>query len=305
MNSFVQENTSAFVDFIEHISTPSPSAQFEWTSPKAAAYLAPYRLRNSLPLLVREGVPLLPHLTDLPRDLGLLASHIARGVLEKSSHFVEGSGDSPSVTSMGRRSAKYTDFSEACVDVHEESRRRGGGLVAPLHMVPTSKFDPKTRARSATVRTGSAWGRTAPTTPPRNIVEEIHIRAPGSPGSPGDSEMGSLASSRSHRSYTISGIPGRQNGVDFKSLSTDDLGTPSLPDNVFSLRGPSAQRSTEGEREALYAFPARTPVKISQEVTTTVTTLSGEVQFSFGVNASVEVSLEMGRRGSIDRKSVV
>lgn len=277
MNSFVQENTSAFVDFIEHISTPSPSAHFEWTSPKAAAYLAPYRLRNSLSPLVREGVPLLPHLTDLPRDLGLLASHIARGVLEKGSHLVEGSGDTPSVSSTGRRSAKYTDFSEACADVHEEARRRGGGLVAPLHTVPVSKLDPKTRARSATVRTKNTWGRTAPTTPPRNIVEEIHIRAPGA--SPGESEMGSLASRRSHRSYTISGIPGRQSGFNLKSLSTDDLTSPPSPadDDVFSVRRPPATSPTvplvDGDPDALYTFPARTPVKISQEVTTTVTTL--------------------------------
>ncbi|KAI5481909.1 Ras GTPase-activating protein 1 [Pseudohyphozyma bogoriensis] len=48
MNSFVQGNMAAFVDFIRHISTPSATARYEWTSPHAAVYLAPYRLRKSL-----------------------------------------------------------------------------------------------------------------------------------------------------------------------------------------------------------------------------------------------------------------
>ena len=83
MNAFVQDHTSAFVDFIDNISTPSPTARFEWTSPSSASYLSAYRLRNSLPPAIREGVPLLPHLIDLPRDLGLLASHMARAAYER------------------------------------------------------------------------------------------------------------------------------------------------------------------------------------------------------------------------------
>ncbi|ORY89382.1 hypothetical protein BCR35DRAFT_300543 [Leucosporidium creatinivorum] len=276
MNSFVQDNTSAFVDFIEHISRPAPpsASRQEWTSPSAAVYIAPYRLRSSLPPLVREGVPLVPHLIDLPRNLGLLAAHIAKGVVEKGPPpLIEGRGDSPSIASSRGRSAKFTDLAEACIDVHEEARRRGGGLVPPLF---ATAREGKSRARAATVRTTNAWARkstlgtpsappAAPSTPPRGspLSEDVmHIRAPSTPPnalggtaaagmrSP-QSERGSLASRRSHRSFTINGASPsivRASGA-LRSLSSDDLTLSSIasaPTDVDDA--PPTAFTTNGER---------------------------------------------------------
>lgn len=206
MNGFVQDNTSAFVDFIEHIATPTPHnvSRQEWTSASAPAYLAPYRLRNSLPPLVREGVPLLPHLIDLPRDLGLLASHIARGIVEKgpppaptshASSYDEASVASSSRTGPGTgRSAKFADLAEACIDLHEEARRRGGGLVSSLAGVPVvlGAGSNRVRARGATNRGGNAWSGGAsltgrpgtPSTPPPKSKYVARNEAPPLPGSP-------------------------------------------------------------------------------------------------------------------------
>ncbi|BGP40339.1 hypothetical protein JCM10449v2_004300 [Rhodotorula kratochvilovae] len=161
MNAFVQENTAALIDFIEHVSTPPPSTAYrqEWTSPNAAAYLAPYRLRSSLPTLGKEGVPLLPHLIDLPRELGQLATRVARLAAERgplaeaaSSSGADGRCETPSIaSSRGGRSRRFVDLVDTCVDVHVESRRRGGGLVSlpPYEDVRNRTPDPKTRTRRA------------------------------------------------------------------------------------------------------------------------------------------------------------
>ncbi|GAA6054276.1 hypothetical protein JCM3770_005155 [Rhodotorula araucariae] len=179
MNGFVQDNTAALIDFIKHVSTPATSAAYrqEWTSPNAAAYLAPTRLRSSLPALGKEGVPLLPHLVDLPRELGQLATRIARLAAEKGPHADVSSSSSYTgadsrcettsvASSRGGRSRRFLDLVDACVEVHVESRRRGGGLVSfPSYGdAPNRTPDPKTRTqrpmvgRAATAGPGPAAG---------------------------------------------------------------------------------------------------------------------------------------------------
>ncbi|KAK4702288.1 hypothetical protein P7C70_g3933, partial [Phenoliferia sp. Uapishka_3] len=242
MNGFVQDHTSAFVDFIDNISTPSPTARFEWTSPSSASYLAPYRLRNSLSPAIREGVPLLPHLIDLPRDLGLLASHMARAACDRGGPASsDGRADDASrASSRASRSSRLGEFSDRCVDVHEEAQRRGGGLVAAVKIRTThnngDSGSTRLRPRAATARGGSGWsGFSAsshdvvvpPQTPPpkrQQSVEEIHIRAvpPITTTSLPASPRGSLASRRSHRSFTIS--PGDDNPrSSISGLSAEDF----------------------------------------------------------------------------------
>ncbi|GAA5828917.1 hypothetical protein JCM11251_005917 [Rhodosporidiobolus azoricus] len=262
MNPFVQENTAAFVDFIEHISTAAPATGYrqEWTSPSAAAYFAPYRLRNSLAPLEKEGVPLLPHLIDLPRELGLLASYLSRFVAEKGplteegavtgdSHHLLHRGETPSIaSSRGGRSRRFLELAEACVNVHAESRRRGGGLVSTMKYqdLRNKTPDPKTRARrglsgrpataSSYIATGAAALRKSfgkPSSFQRRDdsgSEELHIRNPPSvqevpPSTSNDflhyredsaDSIGqtSTASRRNHRSFTINGpgAAGRNGG---------------------------------------------------------------------------------------------
>ncbi|BGP08329.1 hypothetical protein JCM10049v2_004176 [Rhodotorula toruloides] len=160
MNAFVRENHAALVDFLEHVSTPGSSAVLrqEWTSPNAPAYLAPYRLRSSLSPLVQEGVPLLPHLVDLPRELGALAARVARLAAEKGPIVEESTApyndrcETPSIaSSRGGRSRQFLDFADACLDIYSESRRRGGGLVSAAQYpdVRMKTPDPKMRAKRA------------------------------------------------------------------------------------------------------------------------------------------------------------
>ncbi|GJN90708.1 hypothetical protein Rhopal_003722-T1 [Rhodotorula paludigena] len=202
MNPFVQENTAALVDFIEHVATPAPSTAYrqEWTSTNASAYVTPYRLRSSLPGLAREGVPILPHLIDLPRELGLLATRVARlsvekgPIVETASASAHDGRDSPSIaSSRGGRTRRFVDFADACIDAHVESRRRGGGLVSLPHYedVRNRMPDPKTRTKRSLVgrpATSSgapptaglrkSFGMPAPIRTASSGTDELHIRNP-------------------------------------------------------------------------------------------------------------------------------
>lgn len=109
MNPFLQANTEAFVDLINHLSTPSDDQSADWTSPASSQYLTAYRMRNSMPPLMRDGVPLLPHLLDLGRDCAQLASLVAQCAPRRKEE------------DAGPVLAK---FMQLCVDLDEEARRR-------------------------------------------------------------------------------------------------------------------------------------------------------------------------------------
>ncbi|SCV71837.1 BQ2448_4531 [Microbotryum intermedium] len=164
INSFVQENTSAFVDFIEHISRHSPldpaAAKQEWTSAAASVYAAPNDLRDGLSPLARDGVPTLPHLIDLPRNLGLLSSNVNRIVIEKAHTpgSENGKRAAPSIASRGPgRSPAFSAFIDACAVVCDAARRRGTGMVWPLQgTIPIVKPDFKTRVRPTIVQVAAA-----------------------------------------------------------------------------------------------------------------------------------------------------
>ncbi|BGP16446.1 hypothetical protein JCM10213_003998 [Rhodosporidiobolus nylandii] len=318
MNSFVQDNTAAFVDFIEHISNAAPSTGYrqEWTSPSAAAYLAPYRLRNGLPALEKEGVPLLPHLIDLPRELGLLASHVARFVAEKGPLTEEGAyaggeyptrSETPSVaSSRGGRSHRFLQLAETCVDVHTESRRRGGGLVSSATYIDLRNRtpDPKSRTKRALAgrpaTTNSFIGSGAglrkslgvPSTYGRDSPDELHIRNPAPPVPPADSDLlhhrqdsseasgrSSVASRRSHRSFTINGPggPGSSSGVGLarsgsfppKSFSTEDLSL------LAAIQTPDPRREREFSRDVA-GSPA--PGSVGMTTSATITSFASHLE---------------------------
>ncbi|KAM0791284.1 hypothetical protein ACM66B_005758 [Microbotryomycetes sp. NB124-2] len=252
MNLFLQDHTPGYVDFIDHISTQetTTSAMLDWTSPDSPAYLAPARLRSTLPPLIREGVPVLPHLIDLPKELGMLAAFISRGIVDKGPPSSVDSNGSGVVASGGRaRSAKFAELAEVCVDVQEEARRRGKPLYAAQTAATTqlgSPLDPRVRARSTT--TGSDYERSHspsrpsfainafPTTPPRvrdaqrtaadeatltPTDEILHIRPrPATPPEAASadvssplSDKSSVASRKSHRNVVINGVSPRRGSL--------------------------------------------------------------------------------------------
>lgn len=283
MNSFVQNNSSSFVDFIQHISTPTPSYHAEWTSSKAGVYQAPYRLRNSLPTLVREGVPLLPHLLDLPRDLGLLTSHVVRG-----------GRSTTNLDQPPRRSARYVEFLDACVDAHDEARRRGGGLVASLP-VAGLQGSTKIKARAATNRRGISRSRSTlddmPTTPPGTIEEVSSIR--NSYGSPRalspETDKSSVASRRSHRSFTIGGLSSRDMPLMFNP--EDDFMTAPTSPLADSFRRPSIAFSSTSTSSAIDGSMGKVDGKatidyLSMELPTTDETVESTYDAPDSSNAS-------------------
>ncbi|GAA6059021.1 hypothetical protein JCM10212_001246 [Sporobolomyces blumeae] len=282
MNSFVQDNGAAFVDFIEHVATPAPPHAYrqEWTSALASTYLAPYRLRNSLSPLEKEGVALLPHLIDLPRELGLLATHLARWSAEKAAHDRDGSvGTGRSETSSvlsgsASGSQRLNELAEVCVEVYDESRRRGGGLIsAPSYYELRSK-QPNLRTRAASRMAGRPGTASGPSSAPSRVKspvapvtrpttastsDELHIRNPSRPVTPPAPATrvarpqsvdlpgrSSTASRRSHRSFTINGAtPGHtvvSNGV-LTSISNEDLAL------LASIQTAPSTGSMDGGRE--------------------------------------------------------
>lgn len=123
MNAFVSDCSEGLVDFLEYVATPAdPTAhRQEWTSPNAAVYTIPNRLRDALPPISREEIPSLPHLVDLPKELGALARRLA---------WV--GDDTPSaVSSRAAFSPAFQDLIHASIVAENEARRRGGALAGP------------------------------------------------------------------------------------------------------------------------------------------------------------------------------
>lgn len=144
MASFVTESSESFVDYIDHVSTPSSSPRFEWTSPSASAYLAPNRLRTTLSPSVREGIPVLPHLIDTSKNLALLASLVNK----LSSAQVQSSAVSTRTAKLNTATT-FSRFVEVCVDLDEQAMARAremesvNGVSSPTssRAVPSSGLD--------------------------------------------------------------------------------------------------------------------------------------------------------------------
>jgi hypothetical protein len=204
MNAFVSDCSEGLVDFLEYVSTPAdPTAhRQEWTSPHAAVYTIPNRLRDALPSISREEIPSLPHLVDLPKELGALARRLARV-----------GDDTPSaVSSRAAFSPAFQDLIHASIVAENEARRRGGALAGqPLttsehHLSPVGADPPGLRV-------------TASDEPP-------------SPDEASGVQRREASSSwrQNHRSYTISGPgPGTltltSGSFPGRSFSSEDLST--------------------------------------------------------------------------------
>ena len=78
MNPFFSSHKSAFEDYISFLCSPPTSSTEELTSVDHDAYRNPSHIRSKLePQILREGVPSLPFLIDLPREYALLASYLS------------------------------------------------------------------------------------------------------------------------------------------------------------------------------------------------------------------------------------
>ncbi|GAA5983102.1 hypothetical protein JCM10908_000155 [Rhodotorula pacifica] len=247
MNSFVKDCSEGLVDFLQHVSTPvdSNAHRQEWTSPSAAAYVAPNRLRDGLPPILREGIPSLPHLVDLPKELGALASRLSRMTSGEDGDLQRSTG--PISAETGRRSATpsiissrsaysqaFQDLINASIAVEQEARRRAGALAVHLPPLNTaasaSRGDLRQRGMSGRSARADGVGHSygshrSPRSPlhlqPKGSADSNELRASTSsararaPLPEAGSGEGESASARrretsttarqNHRSFTING----------------------------------------------------------------------------------------------------
>lgn len=190
MNPFLQANWSSFEDFIAHLCGKPDTARQEWTSTDCDLYAVPTSSRKNLsPPIVKEGVPSLPFLIDLPRELSALAALVAqtKSVPEQRQRHTSGS------TSFYEKG--HTELQDVCCRIEAATRTRLRALerIGELGSVTRSGTAQRPIARSeSTARNGqrsrgtTISSRTAnmvakALTPPRNAA--LYASAPTSNGS--------------------------------------------------------------------------------------------------------------------------
>lgn len=78
MNPFLQRNSSSYQDFITYLCSKEEGAKGDWTEKDFEPYKIPILQRMTLtPDIVREGVPELPFLIDLPKEYAAFSAVVA------------------------------------------------------------------------------------------------------------------------------------------------------------------------------------------------------------------------------------
>lgn len=78
MNPFLQNNLSSYQDFITYLCSKEEGTKSDWTEKDFEPYKIPVLKRMTLaPDIVKEGVPELPFLVDLPKEYAALAALVA------------------------------------------------------------------------------------------------------------------------------------------------------------------------------------------------------------------------------------
>ena len=218
MNPFLQANLSSFEDFIAHLSGKPDTAREEWTSQECDLYAVPLSNRKHLtPPIVKEGVPNLPFLIDLPRELAALATLVSqtRNVPEQRQRHTSGS-----MTDCGIGHAR---LQEVCHRIDTTTRARiralermgelggstrNGSIQRPIARSESSARS-STRNRGTTISTRTAHSAAKALTPPRNNA--LYSSSPASNTSlSAEDSLASLtissdlSSKTKRRSHTIS-----------------------------------------------------------------------------------------------------
>ncbi|GAA5869722.1 hypothetical protein JCM3774_003832 [Rhodotorula dairenensis] len=262
MNRVVEDCSQGLVDFLQHVSTPVDSVAHrqEWTSPNAAAYVIPNRLRNALPPLVREAVPSLPHLIDLPKELGALARRLSRLNPTAAGDALRSSSSAPSsAEKLPTASQAFQELIKASVEVEQEAHRRAGALAGPPvpSTLPEDVRRGDLRPRGLSSRSAIADGDVDPLRSRRSLrmprtvsnlrAAESDQEEPESDESTGVRRRQTCTTLRqTHRSFTISG-PGAE---------TVTLGNGTFPGRSFTNEDLSAL-ATLGSVDDIFATDAQ------------------------------------------------
>lgn len=123
MNPWLRANTSSFEDFISYLCSTPTTSKPEWTSDQHDLYEAPTARRESLrPSIVREGVPSLPFLIDLPRELGNFASIVSRARNAEATRANERACDIRSDSASEGK--PYDEIVTMCSEIHRQTEAR-------------------------------------------------------------------------------------------------------------------------------------------------------------------------------------
>lgn len=203
MNPFLQDHWSSFEDYIAHLCAKPASVQEDWTSQAWEPYATPVACRELLaPAIVKEGVPSLPFMIDLPRELAALAALVAQttSAPEQRQRHLSGS--------TTHHENGYNQLQEVCQRIDNTARarlraleRRGelgsSGQSQTSHR-PIARAESSARSgqrnRGKTVSSRTAHLLAKTLTPPRSSA--LYASAPTS--------NGSLSAEDSFASLTIS-----------------------------------------------------------------------------------------------------
>jgi hypothetical protein len=301
MNTFVEANTSAFVDYIAYLCSPSPESRPQWTSPTYSHYSVPLATRSTLGGLAREGVPRLPHLIDQAKDLSILVAILGRSQGKSEGRI----GNVP----RQRRSESSERLFEVCRDIRRLTLSRAraaiqlsyapsipGVAATPKNLTPRERIGIARRTSSRPAAT-SSWESERPTTPTSTPRPFTPATSPSQSSVQISGAGGSSSSRRTYRSYTISN-PKKPGGMLRRASSSDRVSTefgfqaPTSASHVNRARADtdasnfrppiSARVATEPTFTELESIrPPFTPnramitIPVSQTITTTYSKLEG------------------------------
>jgi len=146
MNPFVQRNLSSYQDFITYLCSKEEGVKSDWAEKDFDMYRIPNLKRMALsPDIVKEGVPELPFLIDLPKEYAAFAALVgtAEYIIRPSNIFEK----QPSISDEERD--KVEEIIAACQTLHGQTRARVRTL-ARLGDLPHAAQDPTRRLRART-----------------------------------------------------------------------------------------------------------------------------------------------------------
>lgn len=169
MNPFLQRNASSYQDFITYLCSKEEGAKSDWTEKDFEPYKIPILKRMTLtPDIVREGVPELPFLNDLPKDYAAFATLVATAEPIKSHSRTSDDASEGLETD----NTLPSELLKVCQSLHGQARSRvralarSGDLSAPGGEYTRRMFARTEQVRLSTRFRGNTVSKTMSTPSP-------------------------------------------------------------------------------------------------------------------------------------------
>lgn len=151
MNPFLQKNKTSYQDFITYLCSQQEGARSDWTEKNFEPYKIPILKRMTLtPDIVKEGVPELPFLVDLPKEYSAFAALVATAEPAKSQSV---SIDETMREDVSGGDSAHQPLLDLCRTLHSQARSRVRALVRTGQLpVPGVEHTRRMLARTEQVR---------------------------------------------------------------------------------------------------------------------------------------------------------